>query len=177
MADAPPTAAAPDGQTTEPPPKPKRGKPKDDQAPTKPKNAYQKFTGEARKRLKEEQPELAADLRAMGLALKGEWGQVSDEEKARMTEQYEEEMEIWRPKWAEYKKTPHYKEFFEIKQDWIDKRAIKKLIKKQDAPKRPKAGYMIFAGEIRDRVKEEVFKAGGSMLDMATSRDLRRGDG
>ena len=100
MAEAPPEAAAPDGQTTDSPPKPKRGKPNDDQAPPKPKNAYQKVTGEARKRLKEENPALAMDLKALGLALKAEWDKVSEEDKARMTKEYEAEMDIWRPKWA-----------------------------------------------------------------------------
>merc|ERR1712039_317123 len=36
----------------------------------------------------------------------------------------------------------------------------------KEAPKRPKSGYMLFAGEIRDRVKEEVMAAGGGMGDI-----------
>merc|ERR1712151_1083130 len=77
-------------------------------------------------------------------------------------------MEIWRPKWAEYKQTDHYREFFEVKQDWIDGRKMKKLKKvfTKDAPKRPKSGYMIFAGEIRERVQKEVQDAGGGMGDI-----------
>merc|ERR1712060_764692 len=77
-------------------------------------------------------------------------------------------MGIWKPKWEAYKATPGYKEFFEIKQDWVDGKMKKKLVKKhsKDAPKRPRSGYMIFAGEIRDRIKEEVEKEGGGMGDI-----------
>jgi len=170
-----PTQAYPDkpgqeGEATqaEEPPKKKRGKPKDEHAPPKPKNGYQKITGEARARLKEQRPELATDLKAMGLALKEEWDKVTEAEKERLQKEYEEEMAIWKPKWEAYKKTPHYKEFFEIKQDWVDARARKKLVKKlnADAPKRPKSGYMIYAGEIRERVQKEVFDSGGGMGDI-----------
>jgi len=149
-------------------PKPKRGKPKDELAPPKPKNAYQRVTGEARPRLKEAKPELATDLKAMGLALKEEWDKVPQETKDKMQKEYEAEMEIWKPKWAAYKLTQHYKEFFEIKQDWIDARQRKKLCKKaaKEAPKRPRSGYMIFAGEIRERVQKEVMEAGGGMGDI-----------
>ena len=156
-----------EGQPAEPPKK-KRGKPKDEFAPPKPKNPYQRVTGEARPRLKEERPELAMDLKAMGLALKEEWEKVPEDNKAEMQKVYEEEMAIWKPKWAEYKLTPHYKEFFEIKQDWVDGRQLKKLVKKlnKDAPKRPKSGYMIYAGEIRERVQKEVMEAGGGMGDI-----------
>mmetsp|Transcript_117715 Transcript_117715/g.293498 ORF Transcript_117715/g.293498 Transcript_117715/m.293498 type:complete len:1229 (-) Transcript_117715:61-3747(-) len=149
-------------------PKKQRGKPKDDQAPPKPKNPYQKVTSEARQRLKAERPELANDLKAMGLALKEEWDKVPELNKEQMQKEYEAEMEIWRPKWAAYKQTDHYKEFFEVKQDWIDGRVRKKLIKRhsKDAPKRPKSAYMIFAGEIRERVVKEVSEAGGGMGDI-----------
>ena len=75
-----------------------------------------------------------------------------------MTGIYEKEMEIWKPKWAAYKETPHYKEFFEVKQDWIDKRARKKLRKKMNAnaPKRVKSGYMLFASEHRERIMKNL---------------------
>mmetsp|Transcript_36179 Transcript_36179/g.115064 ORF Transcript_36179/g.115064 Transcript_36179/m.115064 type:complete len:1222 (-) Transcript_36179:108-3773(-) len=152
----------------EEPPKKKRGKPKDDMAPPKPKNPYQRVTGDARAKIKEQRPELAMDLKGMALALKEEWEKVPEEEKERMQQEYQQEMEVWRPKWAAYKQTQHYKEFFEIKQDWIDARARKKLVKKlnKDAPKRPKSGYMLFAGEIRERVQKEVMDAGGGMGDI-----------
>jgi len=148
--------------------KKKRGKPKDDQAPPKPKNPYQKITGDARAKIKEERPELATDLKGMAIALKEVWESTPEEVRLRMQKEYEEEMAIWKPKWEAYKKTPHYKEFFEIKQDWVDARQRKKLVKKlnKDAPKRPKSGYMIFAGEIRERVQKEVFEAGGGMGDI-----------
>lgn len=146
----------------------RRGKPKDTNAPPKPKNAYQRITGEARGRLKAEKPELASDLKAMGLAMKAEWDKVPEAEKEILQAEYEKEMAVWRPKWAAYKQTKHYKEFFEVKQDWVDGRQRKKLVKTmgKDAPKRPKSGYMIFAGEIRERVQKEVFGAGGGMGDI-----------
>lgn len=104
----------------------------------------------------------------MGIALKEVWDKTPEDLKERMQKEYEEEMAIWKPKWEAYKKTQHYKEFFEIKQDWVDARQRKKLVKKhnKDAPKRPKSGYMIFAGEIRERVQKEVFDAGGGMGDI-----------
>jgi len=94
----------------------------------------------------------------MGKAIAEEWQKVPDEKKAVLQEQYEKEMAIWKPKWAAYKLTPGYKEFFEIKTDWIDARARKKLQKKMtvDCPKRAKSGYMLFAGSIREKVMEEV---------------------
>mmetsp|Transcript_61427 Transcript_61427/g.179555 ORF Transcript_61427/g.179555 Transcript_61427/m.179555 type:complete len:1213 (+) Transcript_61427:101-3739(+) len=163
LPEASPAAGAP-----EEPPKKKRGKPKDELAPPKPKNPYQKITGEARAKIKEARPELATDLKAMGLALKEVWDNTAEETKQKMQQVFEEEMKVWKPKWEEYKKTQHYKEFFEIKQDWIDARQRKKLVKKlnKDAPKRPKSGYMLFAGEIRERVQKEVMEAGGGMGDI-----------
>lgn len=109
--------------------KPGRGRPKDDQAPVKPKNAFQRVTGEARARIKIENPAVATDLAAMGLALKEAWDKTPESERERLTKEYEAEMEIWRPKWAAYKETDHYKKFFEIKQDWVDVKTKKKLIK------------------------------------------------
>jgi hypothetical protein len=148
-------AAVPDGEG---PPKPKRGKPNDEHAPLRPKSAFQKWAATARVRLKEGRPELLTDIRGMAKALAEEWGKFPEEEKARMTGIYEEEMEIWKPKWAAYKETPHYKEFFEVKQDWIDKRARKKLRKKMNAnaPKRVKSGYMLFASEHRERIMKNL---------------------
>mmetsp|Transcript_130962 Transcript_130962/g.292942 ORF Transcript_130962/g.292942 Transcript_130962/m.292942 type:complete len:795 (+) Transcript_130962:90-2474(+) len=171
---AAPAADAPMEQTAgaegeaAPPEKKKRGKPKDPNAPPKPKNAYQRVTGEARPRIKEEKPELAMDLKGMADALKAEWDKTPDSVKEQMTKEYEEEMVIWRPKWDAYKQTPGYKIFFEEKQDWIDARQQKKLAKehKKVAPKRPQSGYMIFAGTVRDRIKEAVMAAGGGMGDI-----------
>merc|ERR1719362_1665398 len=156
------------GAATDEPEKKKRGKPKDELAPPKPKNAFQQVTGEARARLKEERPELVCDLKGMALALKEEWDKVPEEEKDRMTKKYQEEMEIWRPKWAAYKETQHYKDFFEVKQDWVDARTRKKLVKtlNKDMPKRPKSSYMLFAGEVREQVTKEVTEAGGGMGDI-----------
>lgn len=147
----------------------KRGKPKDPNAPPKPKAPFQQFGGPARERLKAERPELLVDLSAMGKALAEEWAKVSDDEKAKMQAVYEKEMEIWRPKWAAYKETDGYKKFFEIKQDWIDARALKKLQKKMttDAPKRPKSSYMLFAAEVRDECNEEAKAKGLGMGDAA----------
>lgn len=229
-------AAAPEGEVK----KPGRGRPKDDQAPPKPKNPMQKVHAEARQKIKAERPELAMDLKGMALALKEAWDTVAPPVKERMQKEYEEEMEVWRPKWAEYKKTPHYKQFFELKQDWVDVKTKKKLIKKHvkgkiqvgsllrvgqkfthefandpaktyelamgqrgkveeinvdeegsavvewdretgkrtllkkyfgkvedpDIPKRPKSGYMLFAGEVREKVQKEVMEAGGGMGDI-----------
>merc|ERR1719362_2573404 len=141
------------GAATDVPEKKKRGKPKDELAPPKPKNAFQQVTGEARARLKEERPELVCDLKGMALAL---------------TQEYNAAMDIWRPKWAAYKETQHYKDFFEVKQDWVDARTRKKLVKtlNKDMPKRPKSSYMLFAGEVREQVTKEVTEAGGGMGDI-----------
>mmetsp|Transcript_81078 Transcript_81078/g.142961 ORF Transcript_81078/g.142961 Transcript_81078/m.142961 type:complete len:1231 (+) Transcript_81078:30-3722(+) len=150
------------------PEKKKRGKPKDAMAPPKPKNANQVVSAKARQELKEKNPEAARDLAVMGKHLKEVWEATPQEEKDRLTAEYEKEMEIWRPKWAAYKETDHYKEFCEIKQDWLDVREKKKLFKahSKQAPKKPQSGYMIFGGTIRDRVKEEVAAAGGGMGDI-----------
>jgi len=110
--------------------KPARGRPRDPNAPLKPKNAFQRVTGEARTRLKEEKPELATDLKAMAMALKDAWDAVPQEKKDQLQREYEEEMEVWRPKWAEYIQTPGYKKFFEVKQDWMDIKQKKILIKR-----------------------------------------------
>eukprot|EP00442_Polarella_glacialis_P052180 CAMPEP_0115150676 /NCGR_PEP_ID=MMETSP0227-20121206/65176_1 /TAXON_ID=89957 /ORGANISM="Polarella glacialis, Strain CCMP 1383" /LENGTH=1249 /DNA_ID=CAMNT_0002561077 /DNA_START=69 /DNA_END=3819 /DNA_ORIENTATION=+ len=161
-------AAAAEGGVVAEPEKKKRGKPKDPDAPPKPKNAFQQVSADARVRIKAENPAIASDLSAMGLALKAAWEAVPQEEKDRRSAIYEEEMEIWRPKWAVYKETEHYKEFCMIKQDWLEGREKKKLCKKHSkvAPKRPKSGYMIYAGEIRERVQKEVMDAGGGMGDI-----------
>merc|ERR1711879_1118145 len=94
----------------------------------------------------------------MGKALADEWQKVPEDEKARLQAEYDKEMAIWKPKWAAYKQTRQYKDFVEVKTDWLDKRAQKKLVKtmNKDAPKRPKSGYMIFAGEIREEVMAKV---------------------
>merc|ERR1719382_2135432 len=130
-AAAPPAegAGAPPPTDGAAPEKKRRGKPKDDQAPKKPKNAFQRVTGEARALLKEQNPALATDLKAMGLALKEKWEETPQEVKDKLTKEYEEEMEIWKPKWAAYKETKEYKVFFELKQDYIDLKTKKKLIK------------------------------------------------
>mmetsp|Transcript_56351 Transcript_56351/g.158843 ORF Transcript_56351/g.158843 Transcript_56351/m.158843 type:complete len:1194 (+) Transcript_56351:47-3628(+) len=160
--------AAPANGSAEEPPKKKRGKPKDELAPPKPKNAFQRVTGEARARIKVERPELIMDLKGMAMALKDAWDQCPEAEKIKLQAEYEKEMAIWKPKWEAYKQTQHYKEFFEIRQDYIDKKTQKKLVKKlnQNAPKRPKSGYMIHSGEIRERVQKEVIEAGGGMGDI-----------
>ncbi|CAK0893065.1 unnamed protein product [Prorocentrum cordatum] len=166
-AAAPGEAASAPGEAA-PAEKPKRGKPKDVNAPPKPKNGFQKCSAAARERIKAERPEIATDLAAMGAALKEEWEKVPQEEKDRLSEQYEKEMEIWRPKWAAYKQTRQYKEFFETKQDWIDGRQMKKLKKAaaKEAPARAKSGYMLFAAEVRGSVAEEVKAAGGGLSDI-----------
>jgi hypothetical protein len=147
--------------------KPKRGKPKDEHAPKKPKNPFGAFASECRPKLKESRPELITDLRAMGTAIAEEWAKVSDAEKARLQATYEKEMEVWRPLWEKYKQTSNYKEFVEVKTDWLDKRAQKKLVKtmNSDAPKRAKSGYMIYAGEIRESVMEKVKAEGLGLGD------------
>merc|ERR1712151_1175347 len=97
----------------------------------------------------------------MGIAMAEEWAKVPEAEKAKMQEEYDKAMVIWKPKWEAYKKTKNYKEFVEVKSDWIDKRALKKLAKSQkDCPKRPRSGYMIFAGEVREEVLKEVAAKG-----------------
>lgn len=162
MAEAPAPAPAQGEQE-----KPKRGKPKDPLAPPRPKSGYTKFGGECRERLKRERPELITDLSGMGKAIAEEWLKVPQAEKDKMQVEYEAEMKIWKPKWAAYKETEHYKKFFEIKQDWIDARQRKKLPKKMipDAPKRPKSGYMILAGEIRESVMNECKEKGLGLGD------------
>mmetsp|Transcript_34778 Transcript_34778/g.79742 ORF Transcript_34778/g.79742 Transcript_34778/m.79742 type:complete len:1127 (+) Transcript_34778:19-3399(+) len=142
-----------------------RGKPKDPLAPPKPKNGYSQFTSEMRPKLKEQNPALAADLKAMGTALADEWAKVPQEEKDRLDEQYQKEMVIWKPKMEEYMKTESYKDFFDRKQDWLGVKKQKKLKKTMasDAPKKPKSGYMIFASEVREEVQKEVLAEGLGM--------------
>ena len=107
-------AAVPDQKR---PLKPKRGKPKDEHAPPRPKMAFQQFATTERVRLKKERPDLINDIIGMGKELAELWRKVPEEEKARMTAMQEKEMEIWYPKWAAYKETPLYKQFSEVKQD------------------------------------------------------------
>mmetsp|Transcript_28899 Transcript_28899/g.46517 ORF Transcript_28899/g.46517 Transcript_28899/m.46517 type:complete len:1236 (-) Transcript_28899:183-3890(-) len=147
--------------------KKKRGKPKDENAPPKPKNAFSKFSSACRARLKEERPELLSDLSGMGKALAEEWAKVPQEEKDRSQKEYEKEMEIWKPKWEVYKQTAEYKAFVEVKTDWLDKRSLKKLVKtmNKEAPKRPKSGYMLFASEIREEVLAIVKEKGLGLGD------------
>eukprot|EP00928_Gymnodinium_smaydae_P078786 TRINITY_DN62864_c2_g1_i1.p1 TRINITY_DN62864_c2_g1~~TRINITY_DN62864_c2_g1_i1.p1 ORF type:complete len:1324 (-),score=421.87 TRINITY_DN62864_c2_g1_i1:282-3959(-) len=94
----------------------------------------------------------------MGKALAEEWAKVPQEKKDEMQAEYEKEMEVWRPLWAKYKETRSYKDFVEVKTDYLDVKAQKKLQKtmNKDAPKRPKSGYMIFGSEIREQVMEKV---------------------
>merc|ERR1712048_610085 len=97
---------------------------------------------------------------------------VPQEEKDSLEVEYQKEMEIWRPKWAAYKETDAYKDFVEVKSDWLDRRQAKKLQKTmtKDAPKRPRSGYMIYAGEIREEIMQKVKEqglgmgAGGTMI-------------
>lgn len=147
--------------------KPKRGKPKDASAPPKPRNGFTKFGIIERARLKETRPELISDLSGMGKALAEGWAAVPEAEKEAGKAVYEKEMEIWKPLWEEYKKTRHYKDFVEIKTDYLDIRAKKKLQKTmtKDAPKRPRSGYMIFGGEVREKVMEEVKAKGLGLGD------------
>ena len=70
-----------EGAEGDAPPKKQRGKPKDPLAPPKPKNGYQQFTEKRRPQLKEEKPELAADLAAFGKQMAEDWGAVAQEEK------------------------------------------------------------------------------------------------
>merc|ERR1711957_393072 len=90
------------------------------------------FTERRRPELKEAEPALAADLGAFGKRLAEEWMNVPQDEKDGLQKQYEKEMVIWKPKFAEYKKTDSYKEFFETKQDWMDIRAKKKIEQKDE---------------------------------------------
>ncbi|CAE6967578.1 HMGB2 [Symbiodinium sp. KB8] len=148
--------------------KKRRGRPKDDKAPPKPKTPKMQVTGPARERLKTERPELATDLKAMMAAMNDVWEQVPQEEKDRMEAEFQKEMEIWQPKWEAYKKTASFKEFKCLKQEYLDRKERRKFLKAaaKNAPKRPKSGYMIFASEARDKVKEEVMAAGGSLGDI-----------
>lgn len=151
------------------PEKKKRGRPKDENAPKKPKNGYQQFTERRRPELKAAEPALAADLGAFGKRLAEEWQSFPQDEKDRLQCQYDKEMAVWKPLFAEYKKTDAYKEFFEVKQDYMDIKAKKKLNKtmNKDAPKRPKSGYMLYTGSIREETMEKVKAEGLGMGDGA----------
>eukprot|EP00746_Dinoflagellata_sp_MGD_P162832 gnl/MRDRNA2_/MRDRNA2_90560_c0_seq1.p1 gnl/MRDRNA2_/MRDRNA2_90560_c0~~gnl/MRDRNA2_/MRDRNA2_90560_c0_seq1.p1 ORF type:complete len:1266 (-),score=449.97 gnl/MRDRNA2_/MRDRNA2_90560_c0_seq1:43-3840(-) len=138
--------------------KKQKGKPKDPEAPKKPLNAYSRFANVKRQWFKENKPEVAADMGALGKAIAEAWQtEVSQEEKDRLAAEAEKELEIWRPKFEEYKATSRFKQFFEVRQDWIDKRKRKFLGKKmnKDAPKKPPSGYMRFASEVRQEVMKE----------------------
>jgi len=111
------------------PPKKPRGRPKDDQAPAKPKNAMQRCHAVERARIKEHQPELCTDLKAMAEALRKVWEDTPQGDKDRVGKIYEQEMEVWKPIWEVYKQTDRYKEFFELKSDWMDSKQKKKLVK------------------------------------------------
>jgi len=153
---------------TAPPEKKKRGRPKDLNAPKRPQTAKARVTMPARERLAAEKPDLKKDLKGMFDALNAVWEEVPQEEKDRLQKEYEEEMEIWKPKWEAYKKTDSYKEFCLAKQEYKDKKEKKKFLKAESkkAPKKPRPGYGIFSDEIRLRVKEEVMGAGGTMGDI-----------
>eukprot|EP00434_Breviolum_minutum_P017051 symbB.v1.2.015044.t1/scaffold1112.1/size147309/2 len=146
---------------TAPPEKKKRGRPKDLNAPKRPQTAKARVTMPARERLAAEKPDLKKDLKGMFDALNAVWEEVPQEEKDRLQKEYEEEMEIWKPKWEAYKKTDSYREFCLAKQEYKDKKEKKKFLKAESkkAPKKPRPGYGIFSDEIRLRVKEEVMGA------------------
>jgi len=165
MADQAPAAPVEGAAAVEE--KKKRGKPKDEHAPPKPRNPYSRFAGEERTKLKETRPELISDLSGMGKAIADGWALVSEEKKAASQEEYDKEMAIWKPKWATYKLTGNYKEFVEVKTDYLDKKAQKKLVKtmNKEAPKKPRSGYMIFAGSIREEVMEKVKAEGLGLGD------------
>ncbi|CAE6941301.1 Hmgb2 [Symbiodinium natans] len=166
-AGQPEPASAAEGAKEEPAKK-KRGRPKDANAPPKPKTPKMRVTAPARERLRIERPELAADLKGMMAALNEIWEQVPQEEKDKMEQEFQKEMEIWQPKWEAYKKTDSFKEFKCLKQDYLDRKEKRKFLKAaaKTAPKKPKSGYMLFSGEMRDKVKEEVMSAGGSLGDI-----------
>lgn len=154
----------------EEPAKKKRGKPKDALAPKKPQNPYQQFTARRRPELKELEPALASDLSAIGKRMAEDWKEtVPQEEKDRLQALYDKDMAVWKPLFIEYKKTDAYKEFFEVKQDYLDIKSRKKLNKtmNKDAPKRPKSGFMLYTGGIREEVMEKVKAEGLGMGDGA----------
>lgn len=236
MPEESPAAALPEGGEQK---KLGRCRPKDEHAPPKPKSPFQRIAEQERKRIKETTPTLASDLKAMAAALKEAWDKVPQGEKERLQQDFDKEMEAWRPKWAAYKETDNYKRFFELRQDYVDLKTKKKLIKGHvrgkmeegsmvrvatnfehaypegqesnnyklkmgqkgtvvasnvegignceiqwedgkkeflkkyfgkledpDIPKRPKSGYMIFAGEVREQAQKEVEAAGGGMGDV-----------
>lgn len=131
-----------------------KNRPKDELAPQRPKTVYQRVIAVLRHRLGMSNPELQSDIKGMAAALKSEWDKIPKFEKDKAQKMYEAELEVWKLKFAEYKKTQHFKDFFEIKQDWVDAQKRKKLCKKlnKDMPKRPMTSFSLFASDVRDRV-------------------------
>mmetsp|Transcript_28063 Transcript_28063/g.60928 ORF Transcript_28063/g.60928 Transcript_28063/m.60928 type:complete len:1274 (-) Transcript_28063:360-4181(-) len=127
----PATDAAPGEGEEKPKPAPKpRGRPKDEHAPPKPKDAKAQITGEARRKAREADPEKAKDLKAMAEIAAAAWESTPQAEKDRLTEEYEKELAIWKPKWEAYKETPEYKDFVDRKADYMDIKRKKILIRK-----------------------------------------------
>merc|ERR1711964_709326 len=105
---------------------------RDVNAPRRPLSSYFRFCNSIRDEV-EEETGLSGVKTAPILAQR--WKEVDQETKAELNEAVQEEMTVWKEKFAAYKQTEDYKNFQEKKSAKKAKKA--KKMKDPNAPKRP----------------------------------------
>jgi hypothetical protein len=85
------------------------------------------------------------------------WQAVDQETKDELSQEYQEEMVVWKKEFAAYKETDDYKNFQEKKNAKQAKKARK--MKDPNAPKRPLTAYFLYVAEVRPDVVEEIGKS------------------
>jgi len=128
----------------------KDSKPKDLNAPKRPKSSYLFFCEDKRDEVKEDYP----DLKATEITSKlGElWKALPDSDKTKYIEQAEEAKESYKEKMSSYVR-PSDEELLQLAASKKGKKG-KKRPKDPNAPKRPKSSYLFFCEDKRDLVKE-----------------------
>jgi len=145
---------------------------KDPNAPKRPLSAYFAWLGENREKVKAENAgishkEVTAKLGEM-------WNSLDEEVKKTYKEKATAEMQVWKAKFEQYKKTPEYA-------DWQDKKAAsagpkgkkgkkKKPPKDPNAPKRPSTGFFLFVSEKRAEVKASLPESDQKKVTVITKK-------
>merc|ERR1711879_348069 len=89
---------------------------------------------------------------------------MGDEEKNVWKDQVKPEMEVWKAKMVEYKKTDEYREFQEKKKAKKSKKKKAKPPKDPNAPKKPTTAFFLFGKEMRSSIRAENPEAGVAQI-------------